>query len=69
MDVNMLAFRVVKRATDEVEPAADREKREASRKGGLRGGTARARTLSPERRREIAKKASKTRWGKNSTTA
>ena len=30
---------------------------------GQRGGKARAKALSPERRREIAKKAAKTRWG------
>lgn len=29
---------------------------------GQRGGRARAKSLSPERRREIAKKAAKTRW-------
>lgn len=33
------------------------------RKGGLKGGLARARKLSPERRSEIAKKAAETRWG------
>jgi hypothetical protein len=31
--------------------------------GGRRGGLARARALSPERRREIARKAASTRWG------
>ena len=30
---------------------------------GQRGGKARAKALSPERRKEIAKKAAKTRWG------
>ena len=33
------------------------------RKGGLVGGKARAASLSPERRREIAKKAAAARWG------
>ena len=32
------------------------------RLGGLRGGKARAEKLSPERRKEIAAKASKARW-------
>lgn len=34
------------------------------RRGGLKGGRARAERLSPERRREIAEKAARTRWGK-----
>ena len=29
---------------------------------GKRGGAARAKTISPERKREIAKRAAKTRW-------
>ena len=33
------------------------------RRGGLKGGRARADTLSPERRREIAKAAAMVRWG------
>ena len=34
------------------------------RLGGLKGGPARASALSPERRRQIALKAARTRWGK-----
>ena len=34
------------------------------RLGGLKGGKARAAKLSPERRREIAKKAIDARWAK-----
>lgn len=34
------------------------------RKGGLKGGKARASALSPERRKEIAKGAAKKRWEK-----
>ncbi len=34
----------------------------AGRKGGLKGGKARAAALSPEKRREIAKKAAAARW-------
>jgi hypothetical protein len=34
------------------------------RKGGLRGGTARAAALTPERRAEIARGAAAKRWGK-----
>ena len=32
--------------------------------GGLKGGKARATALSPERRKQIAQKAAKARWGK-----
>lgn len=32
------------------------------RLGGLRGGKARAKKLSPQRRSQIAKKAAKSRW-------
>jgi general stress protein YciG len=41
----------------------DNGKSKAARWLGQRGGKARAKALSPERRREIAKKAAKTRWG------
>jgi hypothetical protein len=34
----------------------------AKRKGGVKGGTSRASTLTPERRREIAQKAAAARW-------
>ena len=33
--------------------------------GGLKGGKARAASLTPERRKEIAKKAAASRWKKN----
>lgn len=33
------------------------------RRGGLKGGKARAAKLSPEERRKIAQKAAKIRWG------
>lgn len=36
--------------------------REFARKGGLKGGPARAAKLSPERRSAIARKAVKKRW-------
>jgi hypothetical protein len=34
------------------------------RKGGLKGGKARAMKLSPEKRSEIVRKAAKARWAK-----
>ena len=36
----------------------------AQRQGGLRGGPARAAALSPTRRREIAQRAARVRWGR-----
>ena len=35
------------------------------RRGGLKGGKARAASLSADRRSEIAKKAARARWGEN----
>jgi hypothetical protein len=47
---------------------ADEELRESARKlgrrGGLKGGRARAEKLTPEERKEIARKAAKVRWDK-----
>jgi len=40
----------------------DQNKNEGKRRGGLKGGKARAEKLSPEKRKEIAQKAAKTRW-------
>jgi len=61
MDLNVQAFRIVGKATSEL---AEREKLASSRKGGLKGGHARAQAMSPERRTEIARKASEARWQK-----
>ena len=41
-------------------------KKYAGRLGGLKGGHARAESLTPEQRKEIAKKAAEARWSKNS---
>ena len=43
--------------------AADGELSELGRKGGSRGGPARAKALSKARRQEIARAAAKARWG------
>jgi hypothetical protein len=37
---------------------------ERGRKGGIKGGVARAAQLDPQRRREIAQKAASERWAK-----
>ena len=46
--------------SEEKNPAAV----ELGRLGGKKGGKARAEKLSPERRKEIARKAAKARWDK-----
>jgi len=46
---------------DAVDDGKDTSASELGRLGGLKGGVARARALSPERRREIAKSAAKAR--------
>lgn len=45
------------------EAAANNAAAELGRRGGLKGGKARAEKLTPERRSEIAKKAAAKRWG------
>jgi hypothetical protein len=65
MDLNIRAFRTVQEALEE-HPTKKDEKKAASRRGGLVGGPARAASMSVERRREIAKKASAVRWKKHS---
>lgn len=68
-DTNQLAKLVADIATGQAElPKTDEGKDPAAvalgRKGGLKGGRARAEMLSAERRAEIAKKAAKRRWQK-----
>lgn len=68
-DPNQLAKLIADLATGEVElPKTDDGKDPAAvalgRKGGLRGGKARAEKLSAKRRAAIAKKAAKSRWGR-----
>ena len=61
-DANQLAALIVGVATGDVDDTPP-EKAEGQRKGGLKGGKARAAKLSPEERSAIAKKAAKARWG------
>jgi hypothetical protein len=42
--------------------AKDQQAQAAGRKGGIRGGRVRAKSLSPRKRKEIAKKVAKSRW-------
>ena len=62
MDLNVRAFKVVQAALSE--PTAPDKRIESSRKGGQLGGPARAKSISAQRRTEIAKKASRARWSK-----
>jgi len=68
-DANQLAKSIVDLATGEVDPipTEDSGKNPAAvalgRLGGLKGGKARAKSLSAKRRSEIAKKAAQKRWG------
>jgi len=68
-DTNQLAKRVTDVATGEVDDTpADEGKDPAAvslgRRGGLKGGKARAKKLSPERLSEIARLAAQARWRK-----
>ena len=66
-DPNQLAKAIVDIATgnigDTVPP--DSPMAELGRSGGLKGGKARAASMTPEQRREIAKRAAQSRWKKS----
>lgn len=80
-DPNKLALEIVRLSTEEPEETAKPTEKEQpkerspiskylaeiGRKGGLKGGKARAKALSAEKRKEIAQKAAKTRWKKMAT--
>ena len=57
-DVNETAFRVLREATGEKNPAAVA----LGRLGGKVGGPARAAKLSPKKRQQIARAAAMRRW-------
>ncbi len=70
-DANEIAFRVVQESTakyDDPAPAKTRPKRKnpaavaLGRKGGLKGGKARAASLTPEERSDSARRAAQARW-------
>jgi hypothetical protein len=66
-DANQLAKLIVDIATGETDDAlVDDGKNPAAvelgRKGGLKGGKARAASMSPEERSEAARKAAEARW-------
>ena len=75
-DPNKLAHEIVRLSTEEpneqtptTEPSKERSPisqylAEIGRKGGLRGGKARAEKLSAKKRKEIAQRAAQARWKK-----
>ena len=61
-DVIGAAVKVMQIATGEIEEDALDPGKEYARKGGLKGGQARAESLTPEKRSEIARLAAEARW-------
>jgi len=69
-DVNALAAAIVREATDEQVPEDEKPEQpeknpaavELGRRGGLKGGKARAAKMTPEQRSEIARRAAAARW-------
>ena len=66
-DFSVTAFRVVQEATGQTEAEANPEEKKfdpvaLGHLGGLKGGKARAEKLTPEQRKEIAKRAAQARW-------
>jgi len=71
LDVNELARQLVAEATDEAPPFdPDAGKDPAAvalgRKGGLKGGKARAAKMTAEERSDAARRAARARWGRKS---
>jgi len=76
-DFSVTAYRVVQKATGQVEPKSEETEPELvegknphavalGRLGGLKGGKARFEKLTPEERKKIAQKAAEARWAKQS---
>jgi hypothetical protein len=63
-DVNQIAASIIERISGIEMGKKDPAAVALGRKGGLKGGKARAAKLSPVRRSEIAKRAAKARWAK-----
>lgn len=66
-DPNQLAKMIVDISTGEVEDTLSAKKKRpvAQRAGGLVGGKSRAKKLTPEERRDIARIAANARWKKS----
>lgn len=65
-DVNEMAANIIAQMTGEapreLPPIKNAAAVELGRRGGLKGGKARAKKLSAKKRKEIAKKAAAARW-------
>jgi hypothetical protein len=68
-DINQLASSILEQTIKESEKDAGKNPNAVAlgRLGGLKGGKARASKLTPEQRKEIAKKAAAKRWSKHIT--
>jgi hypothetical protein len=67
-DPNQLGKLIVDIATGEVDDTAKDDGKDPAavalgRKGGLKGGKARAESMTPEQRKEAAQRAARARWG------
>jgi hypothetical protein len=68
-DPNQLAYEIARISTEEPEQPKKRDPiseylSKIGKRGGLKGGPARAMKLSVKQRKEIARKAALTRWAK-----
>ena len=65
LDVNQLAKSIVDQATGGADASGETPKRLATRSAGKKGGKARATTLTPAQRADIARVAAQARWKKS----
>jgi hypothetical protein len=63
-DSNQLAAEIVRLSIEEPPTAISQYLSQIGRKGGLKGGKARAKKLTSAKRKKIARKAAKARWKK-----
>ena len=70
-DINQLAASILEAITQEAEKQPEKNPAAVAlgRLGGLKGGKARALSLTPSKRKMIALKAAKARWAKAKTSA
>ena len=66
-DENQIAASILNQITEAatLQPTKNPAAVTLGRLGGLKGGKARAESLSPRQRKEIAKKAAESRWAKS----
>lgn len=69
-DPSQLAKLIVDLSTGESSemPVMETARAKVGRLGGIKGGVARAASMTPEQRKKIARKAAKTRWSKKLVT-